>query len=78
LLVDETSNAGAKWSRPIALGHYPEEGSPGGSPATPLSIRFLGGNIWVSGPGIYESHDSGLLWKRVFTSPVEALEPVAN
>jgi len=78
LLVDETSNAGAKWSRPIALGHYPEEGSPGGSPATPLSIRFLGGNIWVSGPGIYESHDSGLLWKRVFTSPVEALEPAGS
>jgi hypothetical protein len=75
LLVDETSNAGASWSRPIALGHYPEEGSPGGSPATPLNIRFLGANIWVSGPGIYESHDGGLLWKRVFGSPVEAFEP---
>jgi hypothetical protein len=75
LLVDETSNAGASWSRPIALGNYPQDGSPGGAPATPLTIRFLGANVWVSGPGIYESHDGGLRWKRVFSSPVEALEP---
>lgn len=75
VLVDETSNAGASWSRPVALGNFPEEGSPGGAPATALTIRFLGTNIWVSGPGIYESHDGGVHWKRVFTSAVEALEP---
>lgn len=75
LLVDRTSNAGTSWSRPIALGHFPEEGSPGGSPPTPLSIRFVGANMWVSGPGIYESHDSGSTWKQVFSSPVVALEP---
>jgi hypothetical protein len=78
LLADKTSNAGASWGRPIALGLFREEGSPGGSPATPLSIRFLGANMWVSGPGIYESHDSGLTWKRVFSSPVEALEPAGS
>ncbi len=75
VLVDHTLNAGASWSTPAALGQYPEEGSPGGAPATPLSIRFLGANLWVSGPGIYESHDGGLLWKHVFNMPVEALEP---
>lgn len=78
LLADKTSNAGASWSRPISLGQFPQEGSPGGSPATPLSIRFVGANMWVSGPGIYESHDSGLTWKRVFNSPVEALEPAGT
>jgi hypothetical protein len=45
---------------------------------TRLSIRFLGANLWVSGPGIYESHDSGLTWKRVFSSPVVALEPAGT
>jgi hypothetical protein len=34
--------------------------------------------MWVTGPGIYESHDSGLTWKRVFSSPVEALEPAGT
>jgi hypothetical protein len=75
LLVDKTSNAGATWSSPIRLGQYAEEGSPGGGPATPLTIRFLGANIWVSGPGIYESHNGGLTWKRVFSAPVVTLEP---
>jgi hypothetical protein len=43
-----------------------------------LNIRFLGTNLWVSGPGIYESHDGGLTWKRVFSSPVVALEPAGT
>jgi hypothetical protein len=78
LLADNTSNAGASWSRPISLGQFPEEGSPGSSPATTLGIRFLGANIWVSGPGIYESHDGGLTWSRAFSSPVVALEPAGG
>jgi len=75
LLADETSNAGASWSRPISLGQFPEETSAGVWSPTTLSIRFLGANLWVSGPGIYESHDRGATWKRVFSSPVLALEP---
>ena len=75
LLADSSSNAGASWSRPIALGEFPEETSAGAwGPAT-LSIRFVGANLWVSGPGIYESHDRGSTWKRVFSSPVVQLEP---
>jgi hypothetical protein len=75
LIVDKTSNAGATWSAPIRLGQYPEEESSGGGPGTPLNIRFVGANIWVSGPGIYESHNYGSTWKRAFTAPVEVLEP---
>ena len=78
LLADRTSNAGASWSRAISLGQYPEEPSPGQGVATPLSIRFLGANMWVSGPGIYESHNGGLTWMRAFSSPVVALEPAGT
>ena len=73
-LVDETSDAGASWTRPISLGQFPEYTSAGIWSPTTLSIRFVGANLWVSGPGIYESHDGGLTWKRVFSSPVVALE----
>jgi BNR/Asp-box repeat len=78
VLVDKTANAGATWSPPIRLGQYPEEGSPGGGPATPLSIRFVGANMWVAGPGVYESHNGGLTWNRVFAAPVAALEPAGG
>jgi hypothetical protein len=78
LLADNTSNAGASWSRPISFGKFPEETSAGvWAPAT-LSIRYVGANMWVSGPGIYESHDRGLTWKRVFNSPVFELEPAGG
>lgn len=77
LLVDKTSNAGVTWSSPIRLGQYSERAAPDGE-GPPLSIRSLGSNMWVSGPGIYESHDSGLTWKRVFSSPVFALEPAGT
>jgi hypothetical protein len=78
VLVDKTANAGVTWSAPIRLGEYPEEGSPGGGPATPLSIRFVGANLWVGGPGIYESHNGGLTWNRAFAAPVAALEPAGG
>ena len=78
LLADNTSNAGASWSRPISFGKFPEETLAGvWAPAT-LSIRYVGANMWVSGPGIYESHDRGLIWKRVFSSPVFELEPAGG
>lgn len=75
LLADNTSNAGATWSRPISLGQFPEYTPAGAWSPASLSIRFLGANLWVGGPGIYESHDGGLTWKHVFSSPVVALEP---
>jgi photosystem II stability/assembly factor-like uncharacterized protein len=78
VLADTTSNAGTSWTRPIPLGQYPEETSAGASSPTTLNIRFLGTNLWVSGPGIYESHDGGLTWKRVFSSPVVALQPAGT
>ena len=78
LIVDSTSNAGATWSRPISLGQFPEYPQAGGWVPATLSIRYLGGNILVSGPGIYESHDGGLTWKRAFNAPVFALEPAGG
>lgn len=78
LLVDKTSTAGAGWSRPIALGQFREYTPAGAWSATTLTIRFLGANLWVSGPGIYESHDGGLAWSRVFSATVVALEPAGT
>jgi hypothetical protein len=78
VIVDKTSNAGATWSRPISLGQFQDQGSPGGWSPLSVNIRFVGANIWVSGPAIYESHNSGLTWKRVFDSPVIALEPAGT
>ncbi len=46
VIVDKTSNAGATWSRPISLGQFQNEGSPGGWSPLSVNIRFVGANIW--------------------------------
>ena len=74
-LVDSTADGGRTWGPTIQLGgQFPEESSPG-SYVAPLHIRSQGANLWVSGPGIFESHDSGRTWVRDFTESVVALEP---
>ena len=51
LLADNTSNAGASWSRPISFGKFPEETSAGvWAPAT-LSIRYVGAKHVGERPG---------------------------
>lgn len=78
LLVDKTSTAGTSWTRAMAIGQIPEYTPAGTWSAATLTIRFLGANLWVGGPGIYESHDGGSTWHHVFSSPVVALEPAGT
>ena len=74
-LADSTADGGRTWGPKIQLGgQFPEESS-GNSYAATLHIRSQGANVWVSGPGIFESHDSGRTWVRDFTDSVVALEP---
>ena len=74
LLVDSTADGGRRWSSPARLGQFSLNTSGNAWPSA-VNIRFQGPNVWVAGPGIYESHDSGVTWAHTFTSPILALEP---
>lgn len=74
LLVDSTTDGGHSWGPPARIGQFSLI-STGNAWPSGITIRFQGPNVWVSGPGIYESHDGGVTWAHTFTSPILALEP---
>ena len=74
MLVDSTASGGQSWSTALRIGQFVPTQSGNAYPSA-ITIRFQGPNVWVAGPGIYESHDSGSTWVHPFTSPILALEP---
>ncbi len=74
LLVDSTTSGGARWGPATTVGPVEPDASGNAWPAT-VHIRVQGSNIWVAGPGIYESHDAGRTWRHDYTAHVDAIEP---
>ncbi len=74
LLVDSTTTGGARWGPATRVGSVKPDVSGNAWPAT-VHIRVQGSNIWVSGPGIYESHNGGRTWAHDYIAPVDAIEP---
>lgn len=77
VVVDSTVDGGRTWGPPIEVGRFSED-TFGSAYTVGLHVRFRGHEVWVSGPGIFESHDGGRTWVHDFGAPVVALEPAAT
>ncbi len=77
LLVDSTTDGGQSWGPPHRIGQFPVSAYGSAYPSL-VKIRFIGSNVWVAGPGIYESHDSGATWMQTVYSPIVELEPAGT
>lgn len=74
----KTLDGGASWSHPVSVAVDVPLPQPSPGPPTllfPLGVRFVGGDGWIFGPGVFQTHDGGQSWIRTLGGAIPALEP---
>jgi hypothetical protein len=73
LLMAATDTGGRTWGPSVVIATLPRTDL--GDPFASVAVRFVGGNGWIFGPNVYESHNGGRTWRETLRGPILALEP---
>ncbi len=74
--LTSSHDGGGTWSTPVQIGHVDEPS--GAPPPADIQIRVDVSEIYVSGPGIFESNDAGQTWVQSYSAPIRDLEAIGG